>query len=453
MTTPPGATSLLVRDTPLIILANFVSEVTASLQAREVMLRGMVQAPRKIWLTRPGDVVVTPVPVSDAFRSYACELLGFDPAMLDVVTVPTDPATTLSEAVHRAGLVDPLRDLIADRPGVALLPTTLDRAAVGLAAELGVLVHPYGPAGVPDSALEVARRLNTKAGFRELARKLGVRVPDGRFCTGGTELADVVRELLGDHPRVAVKPNRSAGGEGFRVLSRTDLPDLDASLTACAAAAGMAPEGWVVEEHVDFIRDVSVQLEVEGGGLRVLFSGEMRTTDGSFCGYRAPLHDVPRQTRRELEQGGLAFGAYLAERGYLGPFDIDAGLTADGTLYATESNVRHTATSTPAALVHRLLPPSYPGTPTWLVGCRPATVRHDFAQALRLLQRAHLAYDPYRVEGVVLHTGAPADDNTWRYTIIGPDRTRVEQIDTELTDVLKMGHGSGGFPRRYSLSR
>ncbi|MEU8699020.1 hypothetical protein AB0C61_15365 [Streptomyces sp. NPDC048680] len=47
---------------PLVLLANFASPVSVSLKASEAVRRWSAQAPRKIWLARPGDVLVTPVP-------------------------------------------------------------------------------------------------------------------------------------------------------------------------------------------------------------------------------------------------------------------------------------------------------------------------------------------------------------------------------------------------------
>ncbi|MER6443959.1 hypothetical protein [Streptomyces venezuelae] len=40
-------------------------------------------------------------------------------------------------------------------------------------------------------------------------------------------------------------------------------------------------------------------------------------------------------------------GRYLADHGYSGPFGLDGLVDADGVAYASESNIRRTATATP----------------------------------------------------------------------------------------------------------
>ncbi|MFI1582631.1 hypothetical protein [Embleya sp. NPDC020630] len=48
-----------------VLLANFVSPLAADLGEEATQRRWSEQAPRKLWLMRPDDVLVTPVPVSD----------------------------------------------------------------------------------------------------------------------------------------------------------------------------------------------------------------------------------------------------------------------------------------------------------------------------------------------------------------------------------------------------
>ncbi|MFD8195625.1 preATP grasp domain-containing protein [Streptomyces wuyuanensis] len=420
---------------PLIIWANFFSDLAVDLPASGVLEHWAEQAPRKVWLMRPGDVLVTPVPPGPEFLAHACELLHVPDGSVTVVTVPRLPGTTMADAVERVGLTERLGALAAERQGARLLPVALDRATVALAARLGLRVAPYGPAGVTASAVDTAYRLNTKAGFRAVAGELGIRVPPGRVCPGGG-LTTAVRAMLGRYGRVVVKPDRSAGGCGLTFLSRA------------GSALGPIDHGasgtWVVERCLDVARSVSVQLITRpGAATRVVHSGEMRTAAGSYTGYVSPLHGVARRTVRELERWGTALGAYLAARGYAGPYGLDAVVTADGTLYATESNVRRTATTTPQAMVERLARTAGFEDRAWLVASGRTPAARGFADTLRQLRAEGLAWSPGTGEGVVLYGDAPADGRSWRYAVIGPGPTRVAEIETALARALAFVPPSG----------
>ncbi|MFF7244568.1 peptide ligase PGM1-related protein [Embleya sp. NPDC008237] len=404
----------------LVILANFVSPLTVDLRAASVPRRWSEQAPRKIWLTRPGHVLLVPLPLSESFRRYAFGRLGMSEDSVTVVTVPDIPRVPMAEAVAAHGLLEPLRALLRESPDARLLPTALDEACVALAADLGIGIEPY-PAGGP--SLRVVRTvadLNTKSGFRAIATRLGIRLPDGVVCTSAN-LARATDELLAAWKRVVVKPDRSAGGHGLRFVTRDDR---------AAATPPTAGERWVVEQYVDHNRAVSAQGHCAPDGVSVPFDGEMRMSGGSFAGYRSPLHDVPGVARAELATWTLALGRHLAAEGYRGPFSLDAVCAPDGTLHALECNVRRTATTTPHVLVTRLT-----GNPAsaWSTG----TIRTDppcpFDAVAERLIATRLDFRPEAGQGVIIYTDRPVDGVGWRYVAMAPDHDGLTELETRLT--------------------
>lgn len=403
-----------------VLYANLVSDLAVDLEQREVLGAWAEQAPREVWLLRSGDVLVTPVPVGEAFLAYACALTGVPRESVTVITLPDGFVSAGDRGAYRAA-VEAVREAVAGRPVAAVLPTALDDAAVGLARGLGATVAPYASAAAAGAALDVTHLLNTKAGFRSTAQALGMRLPDGRVCRRA-EVAGVVRELLASHERVVVKPDRSAGGHGLLFLSSADCPWDAGALAPVGGTEGL----WVVEEEIDVARSVSVQLETGGAGPRPLFSGEMRTAGGSFTGYLSPLPAPVARFAPELEAWGRALGGFLTERGYAGPFGVDAMVSADGVLHAGESNVRRTATTTPQAMVARL---AGPGDPTWATGRLRASAPYSFEDAVDRLHTRRIAFDPTRGEGIVLYAGAPADGVTWRYAVIAGDRDRLARYE------------------------
>lgn len=421
---------------PIVVFANFLSDLAVDLAEGQILTQWAQQAPRKAWLLRPGDVFVTPVPLSREFLRYVYDLTGVPPESVAVVEVPPAGAVPLARAVREAGLVEHVRALAGDR-GAALLPTALDASAIAFARDVGIAVHPYPTVEAAEAAVDVTMLLNTKAGFRETAGRLGMRLPAGRTCRR-PEAEGVARELLRDHEGVVVKPDRSAGGHGMRFVSRDDLRG-GASLLLDAVGG---PEGlWVVEECLDVAESVSVQLEVTATGARALFSGAMRTAQGSFTGYASPLPPSCAHVAGEMEEWGMALGRHLADHGYSGPFGLDGLVEADGIAYASESNIRRTATTTPHAMVTRLTAGRAQSHPAWSVSKGWTRSPMDFETALLRLRASHLAFDPERGEGVVLYADAPPDGRSWRYAVIARSAGDVKEQEAALVEVFAFEGG------------
>ncbi|MEV7728697.1 peptide ligase PGM1-related protein [Streptomyces sp. NPDC087917] len=419
---------------PMVVFANFLSDLAVDLDEGEILTQWARQAPRKAWLLGPGDVLVTPVPLGPEFLRYVYELTAVPPESVAVVTVPPAGAVPLARAVEEAGLAEHLRALAGDR-GAALLPTALDASAIAFARRIGIAVHPYRSVEAAEGALTTTMSLNTKAGFREVAGRLGMRLPAGRTCRR-QQVEGVARELLRDYRRVVVKPDRSAGGHGMRFVSRDDL----GGGAALALDAIGGPDGlWVVEACLDVVESISIQLDVSASGTRALFSGAMRTAQGSFTGYVAPLPPSCAHVAGELAAWGEALGRHLADQGYAGPFALDALVDTDGVAYANESNIRRTATTTPHAMVTRLTAASSNRRPAWALSKGRAHRPLDFAGALARLRAAGRAFDPQRGEGVVLYADEPPDGVSWRYAVIGASAGDVEEEEAAAAEVLLMG--------------
>jgi pre ATP-grasp domain-containing protein/pheganomycin biosynthesis PGM1-like protein len=405
----------------LVILANFVSPLAVDLSEESVLRQWSQQAPRKLWLTRPGDVVITPVPFSDPFRRYVFHRLGVPDGSVAVITVPDGPHLPMAEALAEHGLLEPLRALVRERPGARLLPTALDEASVALAADLRVPVVPYENGGPRPGVLRAVADMNTKSGFRAVAHPLGLRLPRGLSCAG-EELGRVTGALLTQHGRVVVKPDRSAGGHGLRFVTHGDR----------TPQPPPPPDShWVVEEYVEHTRAVSAQGHVTAGRAEVTYDGEMRMSGGSFAGYRSPLDGLSGTAREELADWTRALGRHLAAEGYRGPYSLDAVSTQDGTLYALECNVRRTATTTAHAMVSRLARGGGP-TPAWTTGTVTAASPLTFDTAVSLLTEAGLDFQPGDAEGVLLYADRPVDGSGWRYAAVAPDPTRLTELEVRL---------------------
>ncbi|MYT82436.1 ATP-grasp domain-containing protein [Streptomyces sp. MnatMP-M77] len=409
----------------LVILANFVSPLAVDLAEKTVLRQWAEQAPRKLWLTRPGDVLITPIPLSDPFRRYVFERLGVPEESVDIVTVPDTPHLPMAQALSEHNLLEPLRALVDNRPTARLLPTALDEAAAALASDLRIPVVPY-ETGVPSpGTLRSVAAMNTKSGFRAVAQTLGLRLPEGRVCNGA-ELEQTASALLACHEQVVLKTDRSAGGHGLHFVSRGDLPPTPSP----------PPDSrWVVEEYVEHTRAVSAQGHVSATRVEMTYDGEMRMSGGSFAGYCSPLQDLPEKTREKLTQWTLALGSHLAAEGYRGPYSLDAVCTQHGRLHALECNVRRTATTTAHAIVTRL---TGGDRSAWSTGTATAGVPKSFDEAVSHLVEAGLDFHPGDFEGVLLYADRPLDGRSWRYAALAPTHNRLTELEVRLAAAL--GH-------------
>ncbi|GGR89381.1 hypothetical protein GCM10010252_30320 [Streptomyces aureoverticillatus] len=431
---------------PQLVLANFASALAVGLSEHVVLQKWATQAPREIWLLRPGDLLVTPVRPSEAFLATTCGLLGMTPADISVVTVPDLPGVAMAESVRRAGLLPVLARWARERPGARLLPVALDAPTARLARDLGVGMAPY-PDTAPPSASTVAAVMdvNTKSGFRTIARDLGIRIPPGETCAAA-DLPDVIRSSLAVHGGVAVKPDRAAGGHGVRFLTesgsgaRSGAAEMAQGAKEAAAAGAQAADRWVVERLIPHRCSLSAQFSVEERATHWEFDGTMAVHDGAFAGYRSPL---PAPVAAEqLREWGIRFGHHLAACGYRGPFGLDALLAEDGsTLYATEANVRRTATTTPYALVRRLTDAAERGTVAWHTGHTPGGPDASFERAHALLTEAGLTYRPAAGEGAVLYAdvspGVPV-----RYLVVAATTDRATELEDRTRRVLSLRHAA-----------
>ncbi|MFJ5734500.1 preATP grasp domain-containing protein [Streptomyces microflavus] len=303
-----------------------MSPPAVDLAEESVLRQWAEQAPRKLWLTRPGDVLITPVPFTAPCRRYVFHLLGVPENSVDVTTVPDTPYLPTAQAQAEHNLLEPLRALVAERPTARLLPTALDEASAALATDLRIPVVPY-ETGIPSpGTLRAVAAMNTKSGFRTLAQSLGLRLPHGRASTGA-ELGQVTTALPASHQRVVLKTDRSADGHGLHFVSHGDQP---------SHSPPPADSHWVVEEYVEHTRAISAQGHATAARVEVAFDGEMPMSGGSFAGYCSPLQDLPARAREELTDWTQALGGQLAAEGYRGPCSLDLVCTQDGTLYALE---------------------------------------------------------------------------------------------------------------------
>ncbi|WP_351224877.1 peptide ligase PGM1-related protein [Streptomyces sp. NPDC002133] len=212
-------------------------------------------------------------------------------------------------------------------------------------------------------------------------------------------------------------------------------------MTTVRAAGG----GRIAASFFAFVHDAEAAISAWSHGAERLLGYQAHEALGRG-GHRPPDQGTTvraggaasRLLPRELERWGSAVGAYLSARGYSRPYGIDALIDADGMPYATESNVRRTATTTPQAMIDRLARAAGVPGPARLLASGPSRSARTFTDFLRLLRAERLAWDTGRGEGALLYGDAPADGRTWRCAVIGADLARVAELRTAPSSVMAL---------------
>jgi len=430
------------RDNSRVIFANMVNELMVAV-APPAHAKALTEvSPRKLWLAQEGDVVVTPRPIDEPFKRYACAILGIDPDEVVTLSPAGELTETLAHALRRRGMVDRLRAFIAERPNIEFLAFALDSPTLELVEDLGVPLHGYR--SLPNRALrEMIYQLNTKSGFRRAAENLGLRIVPGAYCEGLDALASTVEQMLGVTGGVIVKYDRSSNGYGHIIFRREEVAgrNLCDYLAERTAAFPEQPHIFTIEALMPFDSVPSVEMVIDDAGARLLYLCDQRCPNGAFAGIVTPPLNLAPKVTRELLRVGELFGDYVHGLGFREVCDVDAGVTVDGTLYVTETNFRRTGGTYLDALMRRLIGDDYLDTHVWWADARVGGIEQDFCAGWSAIEAAGLAFDSAAGEGVILTADSLRIDGKWRYLIIAPTAQLAADMEAKLEKVLQLPKG------------
>jgi hypothetical protein len=308
-----------------------------------------------------------------------------------------------------------------------------------LARDLGIPIEGYDSVPSPE-VCELIYKMNTKSGFRASAQALGLPVVPGVSCEGLAALTRAVADALAEDGDVIAKLDRSSNGYGHLIVRRGEVSPaaLGDFIRSGLAHVADQPQSFTVERLMPFVSVPSIELEVDDAGPHFLYLCDQRCPNGSFSGMVTPPPEMPAGVERELHRAVDLFGESIHRLGFRGICDIDAGVTADGTVFLTESNFRRTGGTYLHSLASRLLGESYLDSHVWVADSRRGTKELGFFDALDAIRAAGLAYDAGSREGVLLTADSVAFDGRWRYLILAESVERAGTIENRLAELLAL---------------
>ncbi|WJK33073.1 peptide ligase PGM1-related protein [Solwaraspora sp. WMMA2065] len=410
---------------PRTIMANLVNDVMIDCPPASYARAMAVVTPRKLWQAEPGDCVVALAPCDPAFRDYVAS----------VVDVPADTVDVVAPSAlfpgHPLDVVAALdaTPTVTARPQLA--PFVVDARVVDFARSRRLRLADY-PSLPEERTLTAIRRINTKAGFREIATEMGLPVADGGHAYAPADLAEQLTRFLHTRERAIVKVNRSSNGHGTFEVTAADIDLVPHQIRRSVAEAPARRCGWVYEERMAFTAVPSIELFLDGAGVHAFYTCDQRTRDNAWTGMVTPAVTAEPQ----VVEAAHRIGGWLHRHGFRGYADVDAGVHPGGFV-VTEANVRRTGGTYLEELARRLHPGPAQAAVHWRADVRPGTNRLDFHRAVKALAHAGLAERAAPARATLLVDTLKVDGK-WRYLVSGHTAEAVAAVENELTDILEL---------------
>lgn len=396
-----------------VLVGNSFSE---TLVGRYGRTRARINAQYALWHAEDGDVVVLPGAPDADFLDYALRMKGVSVDSVRVVVPPEDPDGDPRLTVGR--LADPalcagLRDAIEGRPVDAVVPLWPDITIARLAEAIGAADMLPGRAFLAQGGGAI---VNSKAAFRALAAGNAVPIADGAVCVLADAAVDVAWAMVDNGRPVMLKGEYFTSGDGnFIVTARDDFRPLGArGMTVVRRRADVADfvaQQWerltgggkyrlVVEEYHPGCTSVFAEFAIGDSAVGLAGDGEM-VKDPQGVAEIMPIQGRPDHLREQVIEGGRRLAEGLRAIGYRGLVSADAIVTPDERVYFTEYNGRITSSTHIYEVIgKRVVGSRYPASRVLYENVH-LTVP-SFAEALRRLRDAGLAFDPRTGIGVVL---------------------------------------------------
>lgn len=421
-------------------VVNLVNNLMLAIPIIEHALPLYSVSSRRLWVSRPGDMLVLPRQPSDDFLAYVCDMLGFSPNSLYLQIANSSPTDLIAEKVLSAPeLLNAIKSFCNQGSRPLMVPYAIDKPTVKLARTLDIEFEHYA-AKLDTHVISMLYRLNTKSGFRQYAKEAGLPIPEGSNLIQDGDLHCSLLQQLNKWPRVRVKLDRSSSGYGQLSVgadqyNASRIP-VDQWLLSCKEQ----PANYVIERELDAVLSPSVELTVDSHDVSYNYICTQRYRSGIFSGMLCDDTSISNAVVSSLTDAGINLGRHLQGLGYRGVFDLDAVITQDGVLFFTECNLRQTA----GTFIHHMLKRIGCDTPAlvrvWIADSIFCGMPRSFCVARELISNLGLDYCPLTKQGIILTSDGIEVDGNLRYLILAPNRSTAERIELELIESLS--HGS-----------
>ena len=233
---------------------------------------------------------------------------------------------------------------------------------VQMIEELGIeVLLPEAPA---KKDLSIQQYVDTKVGFRAIASSLFGQekvIPQGFICRNQREVMNAVEWFASRSHSYVIKGNIGVLGKSV-MIGEPGIFDMS-QFEIIAACNG--DDLYVVEEFIQSPQAISPSVEyyvppIGQGAPKMSCIGVQLLLNGiNFIGWSMTKDHRREEWYQPLIERGDRLASYLQSLGYVGHFDIDAIVDAEGNPWLTEVNARRTGGTHDHELCLRLFGPDY----------------------------------------------------------------------------------------------
>lgn len=439
-----------------IIIMNNATEQMLGKHLNSAEIKFAVKAAlRNAWLAAPGDVIVSRVPLGDAFLAYMTRIMGYAPGSIAVICpdVEEGEIATLNDALLLApAMVEALAARI-DEPGDwTILPCYQTTGIATLQRLIGLPDTP-GRGFAEQRGTDL---FNRKSHFRQFAQGARLPLPDGRIVTDPRGVEWAIAALIETTGKVIVKRDNGAGGTGNIVVTLGDTPPHPGACETLSLQNGMdalMARLWpmltaneqgpiVVETYLAAQGAFYTEFFIHADGSHdYLNSGTIRLRPSEDPSARELFWiglELPADLCREALANGITqarrFVDLAAAIGYRGHINIDALLTESGEIIYNEANARWGGGTVLDHLARHLLGDGFAGD--FVVSSFRDVPAPPLAETVALIERAGLQFDQKRGRGIVVLAYDDSFAHQMEFLIIGRTRTELREMEATLLEIL-----------------
>ena len=212
--------------------------------------------------------------------------------------------------------------------------------------------------------LSIQQYVDSKVGFRAIASSVFGQekaIPQGFICRNQREVINAIKWFTSRSHSYVIKGNIGVLGKSV-MIGEAGIFDMS-QFEVIAACNG--DDLYVVEKFIQSPKAISPSIEyyvppIGQGDPKMSCIGVQLLLNGiNFIGWSMTKDHRQEEWYQPLIERGDRFARYLQSLGYVGHFDIDAIVDAEGNPWLTEVNARRTGGTHDHELCLRLFGPNY----------------------------------------------------------------------------------------------
>jgi hypothetical protein len=403
---------------PKIVIYNNLTEQMSGIKALELSDEFAIKSAfRNVWLLEENDLVISPVSISEEFKSYLGRFLDFNIQSVTFVYPTSYKSTTVSdEMLMLDEIIEQVNYKINHDCNWVIYPCYYSSGVAKLARILNLKVDKTN-SFFEEKGADI---FNRKILFRQLASGTGIPIPKGSITYSHQQLSNAIKDHIDSTGVIIIKQDSGAGGMGNIAYTKTacgllpgvketrvlsdDIPrealniwnELEDTLSA----------GIIVEEYhrsnenfyLEFIvhEDQTISFSHSGS---IIVEKNSDDTALEWTGLTIPAQ-VSSSVHSRAHTFAQSFIHKAVAIGHKGYINIDMIYTKQNEIFVNEVNGRWGGGTVLDAVAEKLLGPYY--YDEYYIGSVRNLDCLSFPEIIKNFSEHNRHFDPAKKEGIVI---------------------------------------------------